>query len=303
MKIANKISLSFLGVAVVLTAVAGFTFLKISENILKKEIMAHLETTARSRKDHVETYLELIKGATAQLANSPTLENFLLTPKGDPGWKKITDLTMERLKRTKDANPAIYEFLLMDTSGIVVASSNPTSVGQNRSADTIFTEGRKEAYIKDAYYSDIYNIPLIAVSVPVIEYGTGKVIGVLASRNTLKDLDSITIDTTGLGRTGEIYIVNKDGYAITPLRGMKDTFLKQRVDTENYKLCMRRRGESEKSLEVIVCPDYRGIMVLGTNAYIIEMHWALLAEVDVREAYVPLARLRAVVLVVIALVI
>ena len=156
MKIANKISLSFLSVAVVLTAVAGFTVTKVNENILKREIIAHLETTARSREDHIETYLKLIKASVAQLSKSVVLETFLETRKDDPGWAKAYEQTMTRLKRTKEVNPAIHEFLLMDASGKVMASSDPTSIGQDRSADTLFTEGQKEVHIKDAYYSDIY---------------------------------------------------------------------------------------------------------------------------------------------------
>jgi signal transduction histidine kinase len=293
-KIANKISLSFLAAAIIITVVAEFGLLKVSEESLKAQIIAHLETTARSREDHVETYLKLIKVATAQLSKSVVLETFLEARKDDPGWARAYEQAMTRLRRTKEVNPAIYEFLLMDAAGKVVASSIPASIGQDRSADTLFTEGLKETHIKGAYYSDIYKIPLIAVSAPIINSSTGQAIGVLASRNTLKDLDQITTDRTGLGKSGEIYIVNKDGYMITPSRRVKDTFLKQKVDTESFRMCMRRKAESETSLKTIICPDYMGSMMLGTSAYITGVRWALIAEIDISEAFAPLQKLRGI---------
>jgi len=301
MKIAQKISLSFLATAIILTAICAHIFFKIAQNSLKTEITAHLETTARSREEHIETYLEMLKISVAQLSKSVVLENLLRTGKDDPGWGKAFEEAMVRLRRTKEANPAIYEFLLMDAAGKVIASSNAESISQDKSADPIFSEGRKRISFKDVYHSDFLKMPLIAVSAPVEDRDTGKTIGVLAVRVALDDLNRITTDRTGLGRTGEIYLVNKDGYMITPSRRLQNTFLKQKVDTENFRLCMRRGAESEKSLKTIVCPDYTGAMVLGTNAHIIEMQWALLAEIDTNEAFAPLRKLWIIFLAIIIL--
>lgn len=302
MKIANKISLSFFAVALVLTAMFGYVSLKITENALKQEITARLETTARSREEHVETYLKLIKASVAQLSKSVVLENFLRTAKDDPQWDKAFEDAMTRLKRTKNANPAIYEFLVLDATGRVVVSSNGESIGQARSTDAIFLEGRKGIHVKDAYYSDVVNEPLIAVSAPLVSRDAEQFIGVLAARITLGDLNVITTERTGLGRTGEIYIVNQNGYMITPSRLLKDTFLKQRVDTENFRLCMKRGAETENTLKTIICPDYHGVKALGTSAYIAEMKWALLAEIDLDEAFTPLQRLRFAIILVLILI-
>lgn len=295
MKIADKISLSFLAVATVLTAVFGFVVLKVSEDSLRKEIVAHLETTARSRGEHVETYLQFIKASTAQLSKSVVLEKFLETDKSGPEWNKMFQEAMLRLQRSKEVNPSIYEFLLMDGAGKVVASSNPASIGQDRSDDAIFTGGQTKPHIKDVYLSQAYKMPLIAVSAPIVSRVTGKTVGVIASRDTLTDLDRIVTATTGLGTTGEIYIVNKNGYMVAPLlRYRKDPFMKRKVDTENFRACMRRHGKNERFPETIVCSDYRGAKVLGTSTFIDEMHWALLAEIELNEAFAPLKTLRII---------
>ena len=57
MKIANKISLSFLITAVILTTVAASVFYITAKKNLQDGIYAHLNTTAQSRANHIETFL------------------------------------------------------------------------------------------------------------------------------------------------------------------------------------------------------------------------------------------------------
>jgi PAS domain S-box-containing protein len=44
-----------------------------------------------------------------------------------------------------------------------------------------------------------------------------------------------------------------------------------------------------------VCPDYRGRKVLGIHEFIPKMQWAVLAEINTKEAFAPLAELRRVI--------
>ncbi len=70
MKISDKIGLAFLIVAVTLTTITMFSFYINARNILQKAIFAHLETTAKSRSNHIRHFLKTHKKAIEQLANS-----------------------------------------------------------------------------------------------------------------------------------------------------------------------------------------------------------------------------------------
>ena len=61
MKIANKISISFLIVGAVLTTVAGSIFYTISKNNLQNAIFEHLKTATQSRAHHIEGFLNMQK--------------------------------------------------------------------------------------------------------------------------------------------------------------------------------------------------------------------------------------------------
>jgi PAS domain S-box-containing protein len=301
MKIANKISLSFLIVGLVLTSIAGTIFYRIAKNSLQHSIYSNLAATVASRANHIETYLKMLETSVVQLSRSVVLEDLLeiinIAGKESIGYGKFYEEAMTRLRRTEEANPAINEFLLLDATGKVIASSNERSVGSDKSKDAIFLEGQKGTYIKDAYYSEDYKEPIIAVSVPFLSSNTGDFLGVFAARVGLNELNSIVAEKAGMGDTGEIYLVNKQGVMITPSRFKEDVVLKQKVDSENVRQARLHKGRehalSEKK-KIAVFPNYRGAQVLGAHEYIPRMQWAVLAEIDAKEALAPLVKLRLV---------
>ena len=296
MKIAKKISLAFLVTAIILTTLAGCVFYFIAKNSLQHAIYAHLNTAIRSREEHVKTYLEMLKSSVAQLSKSIVLENFLKMEKDSPKKNEALDLAIKRLINTKAVTPSVYEFLLLDKIGKVVASSDAADIGLDKSSDAFFVEAQKDAYIKDAYYSEATHKPLIAASAPLSDSETDEFLGVIVARVELNDLYKIVTESTGLGQTGEIYIVNKDGFMITPSRFLKDTFLKQKVDTLNFRNSQlhKNRAFVPTHEEIITTQDYRGTIALGTHEYVSETQWSLLGEIDRREAFAPLVKIRII---------
>lgn len=288
MKISTKISLSFLLIVTLLTSTITVIFYNIFKKNLTEEITTRLEVTARSRQKHIETYLKMLESSASELSKSTILEAFSKMGEDDPNRKQAYELTMTRLKRTKETNPAIYEFMLQDSFGKVIASSNAASIGDEKGADPYLKGDIEGVYIRDAYYSDRMSMPLIGVSALVTDLTTGESCGLLAARIKLDELNKITTDPTGMGKTGEIYLVNKDGLMITPSRFEKDTFLKQKVDTENYRLCKNLNYKDGKQGPVVISRNYMGKMTLGTRGVIPVMKWAILTEINASEIFAPL---------------
>ena len=302
MKIANKISLSFLITVLILTIIAGTIFYLAARDGLQKSIYNELTAVLDSRCDHIETYLKMLEASVGQLSRSLTLMDFLkISDKESPERNEAFEAAMKRLASTKEANPAIAEFLLMDKTGKVVAASSESIVGLDRSMDSFFLGGQKETFIKDVYYSEIYQEPLMAVSVPLLDSVTGELLGVLAARVRLNDLNNIVANRTGMGETGEIYIVNEYGYMITPSRFEKSTVLKEKVDSEPVRQVRLHKDKAHvlpDNKTVVIYTDYRGELVLGAHEYVPQMRWAVIAEIDEKEAFQPLAKISMVFLVI-----
>jgi signal transduction histidine kinase len=190
----------------------------------------------------------------------------------------------------------------LDKKGLVIASTDEKSMGTDKSTDACFTGGQKNIYIKDAFYSEAIKKRIMDVSGPMFDSETGEFLGIIVARIELTDLYKIVTDNTGFGNTEETYIVNKYNYMITPSKFLKDTFLKQRVDTENLRSCILNRDKGGmcnlKGNNIILSPDYRGVMVAGSNAYIKEMRWCLLSKVDRDEVLAPLAKIEILALII-----
>jgi len=298
MKIAAKISLAFLIVSVVLTSIAAPAFYLVSRADLLDEIDMRLDSLVAEKARHIKTYLMMLKVSLLQLSKSVVLENFLKADKkGAESYGKAFAVAIARLENTQKTNPSIFEFLLLDKKGMVVASSDGDSIGVDMSADALFAAGQKRTFIKDAYYSGRAEGPLMAVSAPMFDSDTAELLGVVVAKVTMDDLDRIVTENINLGKSGEMFIVNKYGYLITPTRAAEDTFLKKRVDTENLRSCLANRdkgGICNLKNRVIIAPDFRvpPVMVVGSNAYIPEMQWCLLSKIDRDEALAPLRTMK-----------
>jgi len=295
MKIIQKISLSFVITALALTVVVTAVFYSLARANLEQAIFAHLETTAKARAEHIETFLEMQKDALVQFSQSVLIENLLKASRSDTDYKDKLDATMLRLEKTEEANEAVCEIFVLNTKGKIIASSNRDYIGLDKSADAYFLAGKIKTYICDVYCCQTTKKESMAISAPIRAYTTGKLLGVLVSKLELASLYEITTDRTGLGRTGEIYLVNKDGFMITPSRFREDTFLKQKVDTENIKEAfedVEKFAAEPHACVPLIYEDYRGIRVLGIHERIPQTQWHLLAEVDEKEALAPLAKIK-----------
>ena len=288
MKISTKINLSFLLTILVLMIVGmAVSFVK-TRNDLKKAIFDHLITTAQSRANHIETFLELQKEAVKQLSTSVVLKRVLLTKKNDKKYKHYLKEAMERLRNTTKRRKYIYDIFLLNKKGIVVASTTKKDLGEDRKNNPCFLKTKQNVFIKDAWFHHGKKVPVLAFSTSVLDK-KGNSLGIIVMKILMKGMDEITTDRIGLGKTGEIYLVNKNGYMITPSRFKKDTFLKLKVDTKQIRKCfedIKKFVAKEHKHEPFVYRGYRGVKVLGVHDHIRPMNWCLIAEIDKEEAMV-----------------
>lgn len=268
MKIGNKISLSFLLTVVMITTVAGSIYYTATKNNLKNAIFDHLTTVAKSRANHVETFLEDHRQTIELVASGLIFQELLSTSKDTPEYNKKLEIVSSRINAVITANKGILEISLLDKNGTVVASTDEASVGSDKSADNTYLKAKESTYIADIHIYETPGIPDLDIATPVLL--NGESLGVIIAGLDVEDLFKITLDRTGLGETGEIYLVNKDFHMISPSRFKEDVILRQKVDTINAKNCLMLKGKEHipGREEITAFPDYRGINALGTHAYI-----------------------------------
>jgi PAS domain S-box-containing protein len=291
MKIANKIGLSFLLAGIIFataaTSIAYITF----RNNLKRSIFAHLRTTAQSRASHIKTFLEEHKKAVELLAEGIIFRELLSTSKDTQEYNECLERVNSRIKNVVNIDIEILKVELSDKSGIVVASTEEAFVGSDISAGETYLKGKEANYIRDIYISEANRKPVFDMATPVLL--NDEFLGVIVINFSTEMLFKILLDRTGLDKTGELYLVNKDHYMISPSRFREDVILNQKVDTINARnSLMFKDKEHVPGENAVSFQNYRGINVLGTSVYIPQMQWALLVEIDRKEALAPLGKTR-----------
>lgn len=107
-------------------------------------------------------------------------------------------------------------------------------------------------------------------------------IGVVISRMRTESLDNILTDSSGLGKTGEVYIVSDGFLMLSESRFIENAIFKQKVDTVPVQKCFR---ESEDFSGIYL--DYRKINIYGSSYCANDLGFVLLAEIDESETIQP----------------
>ncbi|MCF8085156.1 MAG: response regulator, partial [Deltaproteobacteria bacterium] len=177
-------------------------------------------------------------------------------------------------------------FIVNPLSGRIDISTDPSSEGEDRSGDAVFTVPLKTGrlYIQDIYYSRSLNMPSMAFSIPVLNAARPEnVAGILVARIDLnQSLYALLLNRTGMGTTGETLIVDEHQTALNPLRWHENAPLRLKIAAEPAALAAA--GKSG----IIEAEDYRGVPVLAAYTFIPATGWGFVAKEDLAEAYAPI---------------
>jgi len=205
----------------------------------------------------------------------------------------------------KPLDDSIISIFIIDLTGKIIGSTELGLIGKDDSGKGYFLETMEHG----TFVSDLYQVPgfkqsmFETATLLMSRNGQGQ-IGIIVNRYSGDSLKKATLggikeefwqgkQPDGLGKTGEVYIVNRDKLMITGSRFIEDSAFKQTVDTEGV------RAALDNGMGMVgIYPDYRGIPILGASKYLEEMGWVILAEKDVSEAFAPIVSLRNFVIIV-----
>ncbi len=115
--------------------------------------------------------------------------------------------------------------------------------------------------------------------------------GVLALQIPIGQINHIMTERTGLGETGETYIVGQDMFMRSDSRfSEKRTLLVNQIKTEAVSDALSGKSDCKE------LKDYRGKTVLSSYAPLgmNDLKWAIIAEIDKNEAFAPAIALKKI---------
>ena len=216
----------------------------------------------------------------------------------------------------------LYDIFLINTNGDIVYSDfKEKDFATNLKNGVYSNTGLAKAYKKALLlkngeiafedftpYEPSYNNYTSFLATPIFK--NGKKIGVIAFQMPVEQLTKIMqfdgkYKMAGLGKTGESYLVGEDYMMRTNSRFVKDIddrivqelgstvgIFKIKTKSSEYALSPQRTENSESKRWII--KDYRGIDVLSV-CHTIDIYgqakWAVIAEIDKKEAMLPVGEL------------
>ena len=158
---------------------------------------------------------------------------------------------------------------------------------ENYINDPLFQRGLQESFIE---FESVGSGKKMIVVSPVFAKDDKKEeepIGVIISRMRTAAIDNILLNRSGLGETGEVYIVNDKLLMLSDSRFMKDAIFQQEVDTVAVQKCFDEGKNYHGFYD-----GYRNLPIYGSSYCAPDLEIVLLAEIDKAEVENPMETLR-----------
>jgi signal transduction histidine kinase/CheY-like chemotaxis protein/HPt (histidine-containing phosphotransfer) domain-containing protein/HAMP domain-containing protein len=224
---------------------------------------------------------ELYGGPGKSLGDIRDRVDQLVSAVGTPGWDEAHASIVKLLGFVVSNTADAQEILVISPDGTVLASTLPEHEGLDVSTEPLFQRAVSNTFVQPVSSTSLSEHSVITASTPLFDAG-GRTIGVLAAILNLERLDRIVLEKTGLGETGQTYLVGADGRFVHEglLARYPDPVRSAGIDAA----LQERDGQA-------LYENYAGEPVIGVYRWLPETSSALIAEMSQAEAFAPARQL------------
>lgn len=311
----SKLSIFFLILTFLPLLVMRLVVYPITFQTLKEEIITNLEIAAHKQAELVTKWMEECTSDAQSVANNPFVVLCMQsTREGKERAEILQYLDTVKYVDYLWAECGHKEVIIADRNGIVRISSRKELVGTDISTKDFFRTAIEGAFFtSNIIPSDIpienesgeleVGVPTMLVSVPVKDRSNA-IAGAVTIRIDVSEMNAL-MQNVHLGKTGETYLVNAQGYMLTESRFTEDLKGQRRINKRSALelkvvdpgtgIMTRGIRECIKGSEGFYADgyrDYRGVNVLGFWHWMPDYGWGVIAEIDVIEGYGRVYKLR-----------
>jgi class 3 adenylate cyclase len=284
-------------VSVVSLATSAFLSFNFSEEILKKRVGDQLISESTIRGNAIKTLFDTRIKETQILATDPAIQNLVdglnRLQFGPELESKIKEDRRHFVIEVKAFRELVgYSIGFVDVKIIGKQGKVFFSLGKlgddDFSHDPRFIHGVTEAFV------ELEPTPTgerkMVVTTPIFGSETSNTsgpIGVIIAEMSTVELDKILLTRSGLGETGEVYLVNPNYLMISESRFIKNAAFNQRVDTIPVRTCFEQGEDFGGRYQ-----DYRENSIFGFSYCAKDLGFVLMAEIDESEMFQPVTILQ-----------
>ena len=266
--------------ALVVVALSVAAYL-VSRNVLEDQVFEKLEATSSFKELELNLFMDDVEenfGRIAALSPIRVAASSLLEDE-ETADRQLAYDNLEKLVESA-AVPDLSEiFFLTEVGGRIFFSTDRLHEGEYRVTDNYYLRGLDGPVVQNVYPSPATSEPTMTIATQLLN-GDGERVGVIAANVNLEKLYRIVEDRTGLGSSGEAYLV--DAFNVL-------------VSAEGFGTKEYPRGVHSFGIDAAVNGErgsgsyvnYADIPVIGVFRWVPERELALVTEVHKSEALGP----------------
>ncbi len=249
----------------------------------KRQIFNQLQSVATLKQAEIHMWSESLQSHLASVlypSDVPRLMGPLLDESPDSPEYQDAYATLRMHFTDMIEETGLYEeVFLMDQHGRVVLSTDPSHENQSHMLLDYFTEGLQGPYLQSRSSSMTQGKDAIIATRPVVD-SNGETWGVVGGLASPTMLNRIMIERTGLGNTGETYLVGKNYVMLTDSRFSDWEESVVKIDTSEVVQALDQEEGGQGLYR-----NYRDQPVVGVYHWLPQVKMVLLAEQEQNEAF------------------
>ncbi len=248
----------------------------IVQNSLQKQVYSQLQSITLLKKNSVNLYLKNGINEIEYLANKSSLIADYISNQTSVNKAELRtefeDITNE--------NKTLTGVSILNKGGEVLVSTNTEDEGKIYSNEDFFKKAQIQTTLQDYYFNVKTKEPAMFVASPILD-STGKFVGMVLGNISVKDINEIVTSRSGLGTTGETFIINSFNMVVTDLSKETDAAFRKTIYTPETKTCLSGKEVST------VTTDYHADSVVGYWSWFPELKSCVVTKIDSKEAFAP----------------
>ncbi len=272
-----------------------------SREALRKSVIDRLQVATSLKEAQVNQWVDNQRRDVILMTQLPDLiinsEVTFNKPREAPEFGTAIESLRKFMADVSSVKPNIRQISILTNNGITVVSTDRQKEGKYQplgNTTTYFTRDQSRVIVPNFYISSITGRAAMTFAAPLTNK-QGDRIGVVAVDLDLQGVDDIIRESTGLGVSGETYLVGRLSSKNILISGASNSNpnpnpnpnkdLNQDIKSDG--IAAAANGKDGQGLY----RNYKTIPVLGSYVWIDNLNLALIAEISQAEAFEPADRL------------
>ncbi|NER78430.1 MAG: HAMP domain-containing protein [Leptolyngbya sp. SIO1D8] len=288
----NQLVGSFSLLSLVTVSLVSYSAYVQARSTLRDSVYERLKVAVSLKEYELNQWFKNQRQEAIVLARSPIVLNTVNTLVDTPANSDADTPSIATLQDYFDlvleVKNDIQGIEILTTGGIVALSTNPEKVGvyMGLGNTTTYFEPNQSIVVPNIYFSSITGQPTITFATPIIDEN-GERQAVLAITLKLEAVNQIIREKTGLGETGETYLVREIANRNVFVSGEQSAVNQSDISLSSEGINLAIQGQDGQSLY----RNYTNIPVVGVYRWLDNNNVALLAELHQKEAFKPAVNL------------